>query len=316
MTTPALYPELEPFSSGMLPVDDIHTLYWEESGNPQGIPVLFIHGGPGAGTSPKCRQFFDPSYYRIVLFDQRGSGKSTPMGEVRQNTTPLLVSDMEHLRAHLDIEHWHLFGGSWGSTLALAYAQTHPDRILSMVLRGIFLCRPQEFKWFYQDSGIIFPEAFRTFSEFLPEAERHDTIKAYHKRLNSGDPKLELEAATVWSKYEGICATLLPREDVVKSLTDPHTALCLAKIETHYFMNNAFLPPEGLLAHMDKIRHIPTIIVQGRYDIVCPIMSADALARAFPEADYIVVPNAGHSAGDPALQSELLKATEKVKHFK
>lgn len=315
-SSPVLYPELEPFESGMLPVDDLHTLYWEQSGNPNGIPVIFIHGGPGAGTSPKARRFFDPEYYRIILFDQRGSGKSLPTGEIRQNTTPLLISDMEQIRGHLGIDHWHLFGGSWGSTLALSYAIAHPTRVLSMVLRGIFLCRPHEFKWFYQDAGIIFPEAFRIFSEFLPEDERHDTIASYYKRLNCGNPDHELEAAKIWSSYEGTCATLLPNEEIVQSLSDPHTALCMAKMETHYFINNAFLPPEGLLAHVDKIRHIPTIIVQGRYDIVCPIMSADDLARAFPEAQYIIVPNAGHSAGDPALQAELLKATEKVKHFK
>lgn len=308
-----LYPPLEPYEYGMLPVDEIHTLYWEQSGNPKGIPVLFIHGGPGAGTSPKNRQFFDPEHYRIILFDQRGAGKSLPMGELQNNTTPLLISDMEKLRILLDIEKWHLFGGSWGSTLALAYAQEHPARVLSMVLRGIFLCRPKEIKWFYQDAGIIFPEAFRDLENFIPEDERENIPAAYYKRLTSGHKDLELEAATIWSRYEGTCATLLPNPDLVKSFENPNTALCIARIETHYFVHDAFLPPEGILGHVDKIRHIPTIIVQGRYDIVCPIMSADDLSRAFPEADYVIVPNAGHSASDPSLQAELLKATDTMK---
>ncbi len=309
----SLYPPLEPYASGMLPVDGIHTLYWEQSGNPKGVPVLFIHGGPGGGTSPKHRQYFDPNHYRIILFDQRGAGKSTPMGELQDNTTPLLVSDMEKLRVLLEVEKWHLFGGSWGVTLALSYAIEHPDRVLSMVLRGVFLCRPEEIKWFYQDAGIIFPEAFRKLAHYLPEEERQDITKAYHKRLTCGNKELELEAAKIWSGYEGTCSTLMPNPDLVKTFEVDHTAICFARIETHYFVNDAFLPSEGLLGHIDKIRHIPTIIVQGRYDIVCPIKSADDLVQVFPEAEYIIVPNAGHSAFDPPLQAELVKATNKIK---
>ena len=308
-----LYPPLEPYESGMFPVDDLHTLYWEQCGNPNGVPVLFLHGGPGGGFSPKNRQFFDPTYYRIILFDQRGSGKSTPMGELRDNTTPHLISDIEKLRSFFKIEKWHLFGGSWGSTLSLSYAQAHPDRVLSMVLRGIFLCRPEEIKWFYQDAGIIFPEAFRKFSTFIPEDEHHDLTKAYYKRLTGSDKNLALEAAKRWSGYEGTCATLLPNPQLVHDFEEDHTATCIARIETHYFVHNAFLPPEGLLGHIDKIRHIPTIIVQGRYDIVCPIKSADDLTQVFPEARYIIVPNAGHSASD--LQEQLVDATNTIKNM-
>ena len=309
----SLYPAIEPYESGMLPVDGLHTLYWEQSGNPNGIPVLFIHGGPGGGTSPKHRQFFDPAHYRIILFDQRGAGKSTPMGELTNNTTPLLVSDMEKLRVLLAVEKWHLFGGSWGVTLALAYAIEHANRVLSMTLRGVFLCRPEEIKWFYQDAGIIFPEAFRKLATYLPEEERHDITKAYHKRLTCGNKDIELEAAKIWSWYEGTCSTLMPQTDVVKTFEVDHTAICISRIETHYFINDSFLPPEGLLGHVDKIRHIPTIIVQGRYDIVCPIKSADELVQVFPEAEYVIVPNAGHSAFDLPLQAELVNATNKMK---
>lgn len=312
----ALFPPIEPRKTDMLPVDDIHTLYWEESGNPNGIPVLFIHGGPGGGTSARNRQFFDPDHYRIILFDQRGAGKSTPMGELRQNTTPLLVEDIEKLRKLLGIEKWHLFGGSWGSTLSLAYAIAHPSRVLGMVLRGIFLCRPEEFQWFYQDAGVIFPEAFRKLAEYVPVGERDNLIQAYHKRLTCGNLEKEMEAAHIWSWYEGSCSSLLPNPDIVGSFMVDNTALCIARIETHYFLHNAFLPEEGLLAHIEKIRHIPTIIVQGRYDIVCPIMSADALARAFPEAQYVIVPDAGHSSYDPSLTVELVRATERMKKIK
>ncbi len=312
----ALFPPIEPNQTGMLPVDDLHTLYWEESGNPKGVPVLFVHGGPGGGTSPKNRLFFDPAHYRIILFDQRGAGKSTPMGEIRQNTTPLLISDMETLRKHLGVEKWHLFGGSWGSTLSLAYSIAHPDRVLGMVLRGIFLCRPEEIHWFYQEAGLIFPEYFRKLAEHIPEGERGNLVQAYYKRLNCGDRKVELEAARIWCWYEGSCCSLLPTQEVVNYLTEDHVAFCMARMETHYFMNDCFLPEGGLLAHIDKIRHIPTIIAHGRYDIVCPIKSADDLARAFPEAEYIIVPDAGHASSDPSLMVELVRATERMKKVK
>lgn len=313
--TDFLFPAIEPYETGMLPVDEIHTLYWEQSGNPNGIPVVFVHGGPGGGTSPKGRRFFDPMHYRIVLFDQRGAGKSTPMGETQNNTTPDLVSDMEKLRVHLGIEKWHLFGGSWGSTLSLAYAQTHSDRCLSMVLRGIFLCRPSEIHWFYQEAGVIFPEPFEKLSSFIPEEERHDLIAAYHKRLNSDDPEIAHQAAKIWSWYEGSCSTLFPDPELVQGFTEDATAIPIARIETHYFINGSFMPEGGLLAHVDKIRHIPTVIVQGRYDVVCPVRSANDLANAFPEAEYVIVPNAGHSAFDPALTEALVKGTQKMKQI-
>ncbi len=308
-----LFPECEPFNRGMLPVDDLHTLYWEECGNPEGVPVLFIHGGPGGGCSPTHRRFFDPERYRIILFDQRGSGRSTPTGELKNNTTPLLVEDMEKLRTLLHIDRWQLFGGSWGVTLALAYAIAHPERVIAMILRGVFLCRPSEIHWFYQEAGMIMPEAFRQFEAFIPKEERHDLVRAYHKRLTCGDPAIEMEAAKMWSGYEGVCSTLLPNDAIHSSFLVDRTALCIARIETHYFLNDAFLPPEGLLGHIDKIRHIPTIIIQGRYDLVCPIVSADALARTFPEATYVIVPNGGHSAMDPPIQNALIWATDRMK---
>ena len=310
-----LFPPLLPYASGMLRVDDIHTLYWEESGNPTGIPVVFIHGGPGGGTSPNCRRFFNSEDYRIILFDQRGAGKSTPMGETINNTTDHLIEDMEKLRLFLGIEKWHLFGGSWGSTLAIAYAEAHPSHCLGLVLRGIFLCRPKEIHWFYQQAGIIFPEAFHAFQSFIPREEQQDLVKAYHKRLHGKDQEVIKAAAQKWSWYEGMCSTLLPNEKLVQSFVADETAIPVARIETHYFMNHSFLPPEGLLAYIDKIRHIPTMIIQGRYDVVCPIQSADELSRAFPEAEYIIVPNAGHSAFDPALTQVLIESTEKMKNL-
>lgn len=310
---PPLFPHIEPHQTGMLPVDEIHTLYWEESGNPKGVPIVFLHGGPGIGTYPKCRRFFDPEYYRIILFDQRGAGKSTPLGELRQNTTPLLVQDMEKLREHLDINKWMLFGGAWGSALALSYAIAHPGRVSRMILRGIFLCRPEEIHWFYQEAGLIFPEAFRRFSEYVPQEERDNLVQAYYKRVTCGEEEKELEAARVWSWYEGACSSLLPNPDLINYITEDPFAYSTARIETHYFMNNSFMPEGGLLAHVDKIRHIPTIIVQGRYDIPCPIKTADELAHAFPEAEYVIVPDAGHAAFDKPLMIELVRATERMK---
>lgn len=308
-----LFPACEPYNWGMLPVDDLHTVYWEECGNPEGIPVLFIHGGPGGGCCPTHRRFFDPEHYRVILFDQRGAGRSTPMGELRHNTTDLLIEDMEAIRKLLRIDRWHLFGGSWGVTLALAYAIAHPERVMGMVLRGVFLCRPSEIRWFYQENGTIMPEAFRQFSSFIPEEERNNLVLAYHKRLTCGDPAIEMEAAKMWSGYEGVCSSLLPNESIHASFLADTMAICIARIETHYFLNNSFLPHGGLLAYLDKIRHIPTIIIQGRYDLVCPIVTADELARSFPEATYVIIPDGGHSAMDPPIQQGLLWATEKMK---
>ncbi|HYB11306.1 MAG TPA: prolyl aminopeptidase [Alphaproteobacteria bacterium] len=305
-----LYPELQPHQSGMLKLDDVHTMYWEVSGNPRGAPVLFLHGGPGAGSTPTHRRFFDPAHYRIVVFDQRGAGRSVPLGETRANTTPLLVSDIETLRRHLGIEGWLVFGGSWGSTLALAYAETHPDRCSGLVLRGIFVCRKSEIDWFLYDIRNLFPEAWRTFAEFLPEAERGDLLANYHKRLMDPNPDVHMPAARRWSVYEGSCSTLLPSPETVAAFGDDRMALGLARMEAHYFINGIFLAENFLLENIPLVRHLPTVIVQGRYDVVCPIATADELHRAWPEARYHVIPDAGHSAMEPGIRSALLDATD------
>ncbi len=311
----ALYPELAPHNTGMLDLDGRHRLYFEESGNPHGAPVVFLHGGPGAGASPAHRRFFDPAHYRIVIFDQRGAGRSLPLGEITGNTTPLLVSDIEKLRAHLGIQRWLVFGGSWGSTLALAYAETHPQRCTGLILRGIFLCRKSEIDWFLYGLRNLFPEAWRAFADPIPEAERGDLLAAYHRRLIDPDPAVHMPAARAWSTYEGSCSTLLPSPETVAYFAGDVVALGLARIEAHYFSNDIFLPDNALLDNVGRIRRIPGVIVQGRYDAVCPIVSADDLHRAWPEAEYIVVPDAGHSAWEPGICAELVKAAEKFKHL-
>lgn len=308
-----MYPPIEPFASGSLAVDDLHRLYWEESGRPDGVPVVFLHGGPGAGASPVHRRFFDPAFYRIVIFDQRGAGRSRPLGEARQNTTALLVEDIEAMRRRAGVERWHVFGGSWGSTLALAYAQTHPDRCLSLTLRGIFLMQPREIDWFLDGMRHIFPEAYRDFIGFLPEAERATPLESYHRRLFDPDPAVHMPACRAWSVYEAVCTTLLPNPDIVGAAAEDDHALGLARLEAHYFMHNRFDPPDLLLRRVDRLRDIPATIVQGRYDIVCPIETADALARAWPEARYVVVPDAGHSAMEPGIRAALVEAMERMK---
>lgn len=308
-----LFPEIETYETGFLPLDGRHVMYWEQSGNPKGVPVVFLHGGPGAGATAAHRRFFDPSYYRIVVFDQRGSGRSKPLGALEDNTTPHLVADIESLRTHLGIDRWLVFGGSWGSTLSLAYAQAHPERCLGLVLRGIFLCRRQEIDWFLYGMRAVFPENWRAFAGFLPEEERADLLGNYHRRLIDPDPAVHMPAARAWSTYEGACSTLLPSPETVANFGAERMALGLARIEAHYFMNDAFLPEGGLLAGIDRIRRIPTTIVQGRYDMVCPIESADDLVQAWPEAEYFVVPDAGHSAMEPGIQSRLVEATERFK---
>jgi len=313
MAGQTLYPEIEPYDQGMLEVGDGHSLYWEVSGNPTGHSVAFVHGGPGGGTAPVHRRFFDPAHYRIVLFDQRGAGKSTPLGGLINNTTPHLIADMEALRRHLAIEHWHVFGGSWGSTLAIAYGEAHPARVASLVLRGIFLCRPGEIDWFLYGMKHVFPEAWHDFSGFIPEAERDDLLAAYGRRLNDANPAVHMPAAKSWSRYEGACSTLLPSAETVATFEADVMALGLARIEAHYFTNAIFLPPDSLLANVGSIRLIPTAIVQGRYDIVCPIVTADDLHRVWPEADYVVVPDAGHSAMEPGIQAELVRATDRFR---
>lgn len=306
----SLHPFITPYASGMLETAGRHRIYWETSGNPDGIPVLFVHGGPGSGTSPVQRRFFDPARYRIVLFDQRGSGRSTPHGELADNTTPHLIADMEALRRELGIDSWLVFGGSWGSTLALAYAEAHPEHCRGLVLRGIFLCRKSEIDWFLHGIRVLFPEAQRQLADFIPEDERHDLLTAYYRRLVDPDPTVHQSAAHHWATFEASCSTLLPNPELISAFGDDKRALSLSRIEAHYFVNNIFLPDNSLLANVDRIRGIPAIIVQGRYDAVCPIVSADELARAWPEARYVIVPDAGHSAFEPGIARELVAACD------
>ncbi|HEV2265522.1 MAG TPA: prolyl aminopeptidase [Stellaceae bacterium] len=308
-----LFPPIEPYQSGMLPLDALHTMYWEQSGNPAGLPAVFLHGGPGAGATPTHRRFFDPAVYRIVVFDQRGAGRSTPLGETQDNTPRHLIADIERLRVHLGIERWVVFGGSWGSTLALAYAEAHPDRCSGLVLRGIFLCRQSEIDWFLYGMRTVFPEAWRNFSGFIPEPERTDLLTAYVRRLMDPTPSVHMPAARAWSTYEGVCSTLLPSPDTVAAFGEDRMALGLARIEAHYFRHHVIKPANDLVAHVDRIRDVPAIIVQGRYDMVCPAISADELHRAWPDAHYVVVPDAGHSAMEPGIRAELVAATERMK---
>lgn len=288
-------------------------MHWEECGNPRGVPVIFLHGGPGAGASPTHRRFFDPEFYRIVIFDQRGSGRSQPLGELLDNTTPDLVADIETLRRSLGIASWLVFGGSWGSTLALAYGQSHPERCLGFVLRGIFLARQSEIDWFLTGIRTVFPEAWAAFAGHLPEAERGDLLAGYHRRLVHPDPAVHLPAARSWARYEAACSTLLPNPELLAQSTNDVHALGLARIEAHYFSHGAFLAPAGLLAGIGRIRHLPASIVQGRYDMVCPPVSADALVRLWPEAEFHIVPDAGHSALEPGIRQQLIKATDRFR---
>ncbi|MGB8840679.1 MAG: prolyl aminopeptidase [Aliidongia sp.] len=315
MTRGDLFPSIEPYRSGLLAVDSGHNIYWEESGNPSGVPVLFLHGGPGSGATPMHRRFFDPYFYRIVIFDQRGAGRSTPAGSVENNTTAHLIGDIETLRQLLGIDAWLIFGGSWGSTLALAYGETHPERCRGFVLRGIFLCRPGEIDWFLYGIATLFPEVWRKFVEFLPVAERGDLLENYYRRLTDPDPAIHLPAAHAWSRYEGSCSTLLPSPDTVAVFGEDRLALGLARLEAHYMKHGIFMPENALLDGIDRVRGIPAFIIQGRYDAICPIVTADTLARAWPEAKYIIVPDAGHSAMEPGLRTQLLGAVERMKRM-
>jgi proline iminopeptidase len=299
----------------MLRVDSRHQIYWEESGNPRGVPVIFLHGGPGAGATPAHRRFFDPSFYRIVILDQRGAGRSLPHGETIDNTTPLLVEDIEAVRKHRGIDQWHVFGGSWGSTLALAYAEAYPAHVRGLILRGIFLCRKSEIDWFLYGICNVFPEAWRAFSGFLPPTERGDLLESYYRRLIDPDPAVHMPAARAWSVYEGACSTLLPSPETITAFGEDRMALGLARIEAHYFRHGIFLPENSLLDNVDRIRRIPATIVQGRYDMVCPTVTADDLTRAWPEADYVIVPDAGHSAMEPGIRAALVTAMEKLKRL-
>ncbi len=310
-----LYNPIEPYDRGHLAVSKIHTLYYEQSGNPKGKPVVFLHGGPGGGLIPDYRRYFDPESYRVVLFDQRGSGQSTPHANLEDNTTWHLVSDIERLREHLGIENWQVFGGSWGSTLALAYAQTHPDRVRELVLRGIFLCRPKEIRWFYQEgASAIYPDVWEQYVNVIPVEERGDMLTAYYRRLTSDDEAVRLEAARAWSIWEGSTSKLFPDPDLINKFGEAQQALSLARIECHYFMNNAFFETDNyLIENVDKIRQIPAVIVQGRYDVVCPMMSAWELHRAWPEAELRIIKDAGHSAGEPGIVDALVDATDRFR---
>lgn len=310
-----LYPAIEPYGTGRLRVSAIHELAYEECGRPDGTPAVFVHGGPGGGTSPDYRRFFDPSAYRIVLYDQRGCGKSTPHASLDENTTWDLVEDLERLRTHLGIERWVVFGGSWGSTLALAYAERHADRVRALVLRGIFMLRPHEIRWFYQEgASFIFPDAWEGFLAPIPEAERHDLVAAYHRRLTGDDPAERRTAARAWSTWEATTSRLYVDPEIIGHFSEDEFAAAFARIECHYFVNGGFFEtPDQLLDGVDAIRDIPAVIVQGRYDVVCPMTTAWDLHRRWPEADFQVSPDAGHAAIEPANLDRLVTATDRFR---
>jgi proline iminopeptidase len=313
-----LYPPIEPFEVERLRVSDKHELHLEQSGRPDGQPAVFLHGGPGAGTAPKHRQFFDPDVYRIVLFDQRGCGRSTPRAMLEQNTTWDLVEDMEKIRVHLGIERWVVFGGSWGSTLALAYAETHPERVTALVLRGIFLLRPHELRWFYQEgANFVFPDVWESFLAPIPEGERGDLMTAYYRRLTGADPAVREAAGRAWATWEATTITLLPDAHMIDVFSGRDAADNLARIESHYFVNGGFFThPDQLLDDVSSIRHIPAVIVQGRYDMCCPMTSAWDLHRRWPEAAFEVVPDAGHAAFEPGIADRLVEATDRFRRLR
>ncbi len=306
-----LFPDIEPYDSGRLQVDAVHSVYYEQCGNPQGKPAIFVHGGPGGGSSSVHRRFWDPAVYRIILFDQRGCGRSRPHAELRNNTTWDLVDDMERIREHLGVDRWQLFGGSWGSTLALAYAQQHPERVTEMVLRGIFLVRQREIQWYYQEGASrLFPEAWQQYLEPIPREERDDMVGAYYRRLTSSDRAERIQAARAWSMWEGSTSRLVPDAELIKRTGDEAFAEAFARIECHYFINGGFFQEDGqLLKNIDRIKHIPATIVQGRYDVVCPAESAHDLHQAWPNSNLVIAPQSGHSALEPEITTHLLAAT-------
>ncbi len=312
MTMRTLYPKIEPYKTFRLAVSELHELYVEEAGNPEGFPVVFLHGGPGGGISPVYRRLFDPDKYRIILFDQRGSGQSTPHAELRENTTWDLVADIEKIRVKLGLEQWLVYGGSWGSTLSLIYAETHPERVAGLILRGIFLCRPEEIHWFYQEGcSRLFADEWERYIEPVAESERHDMVKAYYKLLTHEDEAIRLNAAKAWSRWEGATCCLIPDESTIANFENPHHALAMARIECHYFINNCFYKEENqILANIDKIQHIPTWIIHGRYDVICPQKNAWDLHQAMPKAHYSIVSDAGHSFSEPGILNALIRASE------
>ena len=313
--TPLLepFPLIKPYSCGFLPVGGGHELYWEQSGNPDGAPVVVLHGGPGGGSSPAQRRFFDPAFYRVILFDQRGAGRSTPLGAVEGNTRAALLGDLETLRRHLSVERWHVFGGSWGSTLALSYAAAHPERCRSLILSGIFLMEKAEIDWFLHGIKAIFPEAWEQFAHFIPEGERGDLLSAYHARLFGTDQKIAMDAATRWCLYESACASLIPNYETITTEDQKAAVLSIARIECHYYRDEIIPPEKSLLNSVHRFRTVPSVIVQGRYDMLCPVRSAHRLHLAWPEADYVIVPDGGHSQQEPAVRSRLIEAAENAK---
>ncbi len=311
----SLYPEIKPYARHEMAVQEPHVLYVDESGSPDGLPVVFIHGGPGAGCDAASRRYFDPNLYRIVTFDQRGCGRSTPHASLEHNTTQALIADMEQIREQLGIDKWVLFGGSWGSTLALAYAQAHPQRVHGLILRGIFLCRPEEFHWFYQEGASrLFPDYWEDYLAPIPPEERSDLMQAFYKRLTGADQIAQMHAAKAWSTWEGRTATLRPNPQVVDRFSDSHRALSIARIECHYFVNNAFLEPNQLLRDMPKIAHLPGVIVHGRYDVICPLDNAWALHQAWPNSELQIIRDAGHSAAETGITDALVRAADELAH--
>ncbi|CAF1412239.1 unnamed protein product [Adineta ricciae] len=313
-----LYPEIEPYKTGMLKVSDIHTLYYEEVGNPSGKPIVFVHGGPGSGTTGRERRFFDPQTYRILLYHQRGAGSSTPNACLEQNTTWDLVDDIEKLRKHFNVDQWIVFGGSWGSTLSLAYAQTYPDRVKALILRGIFCCRRKELLWFYQEgASMIFPDAWDKFVEPIPIGERGDMISAYHRRLTGNDEKEILKAAIAWTIWElSLSRLYVDPSHVARAINDTKYAIAFARIESHYFVHGAFMAEDGqLLKNADKIKDIPGVIIQGRYDVVCPAFTAWDLHKVWPKAEFHWVDDAGHSMKEVGIVDQLINATDKFRNL-
>jgi len=305
-----LYPPIKPYVTHHINVDEVHSLYIEEAGNPLGLPVVFLHGGPGAGCAPFHRQFFDPEVYRIVLFDQRGCGKSTPHACLEGNTSWDLVSDIERIREHLQIERWAVFGGSWGSTLGLLYAQAHPQRVSGLILRGIFLARESDVRWFYQQgTSRLFPDYWEKFIEPIAEDERDDMIAAYYRQLTGEDEMQKMRAARAWSSWEGMTATLKTDNSLIKSFSASFTALSIARIECHYFMHQCWLRPNQIIEDIEKIRHIPAWLVHGRYDVICPVEQAWELSSAWPEAQLSIIADAGHAAVEPGIMDALINAT-------
>lgn len=308
-----LYPKIPPHATGMLQVSSLHTIFWERSGNPVGEPVIVIHGGPGGGSQPAYRQYFSPEKFDIIQFDQRGCGKSTPYAELQENNTHNSVADIEALREHLGLDSWHVFGGSWGSTLALIYAQNHPKRAQSLILRGIFMCRKSELQWFYQQGAShVFPDAFEPYSQHIPLEERNDLITAYYQRLTHKDVEIRRAAAKEWTRWEMATSRLLPDPKYLDKAEDLDFAVAFARIECHYFINGIFVEDGHILNNVEKIKHIPTTIVQGRYDMVCPTVSAWELHKALPESRLIIVPDAGHSMGETSIARELVNATDNI----